>query len=289
MQRYRCNDCKRLFNALNSPDLAQIWADYALGKQTYAQLAERYCCSVRTIQRHLQKSPKMPFNDNLPKRVNIVMDTTFFGRQFAVMVLMDSITKRVISYAILRSEKNEHYFNAISMLQRKGIIIQSITCDGRRGLLQKYPSIPTQMCHFHQIARMRFYLTHRPKNEAAKQLKALVKTLKFSDKKTFENGLANWLATYQNYLDERSETSEKGRKRFKHPRLRSAYLSLKRNLPYLFAFETKAEFEIEKTTNRLEGLFSELKRHLSAHNGLSKENKCMFIKDFMNRKSWFSG
>ncbi|MGX2987071.1 IS256 family transposase, variant Zn-binding type, partial [Ursidibacter sp. B-7004-1] len=67
--------------------------------------------------------------------------------------------------------------------------------------------------------------------------------------------------------------------------LRSALSSLKYYEKYLFTFEKYPELNIEKTTNRLEGLFSELKRKLNNHNGLSKKRKVMFIKDFLNKKS----
>ncbi|MEJ9412572.1 hypothetical protein P9116_05780, partial [Gallibacterium anatis] len=38
--------------------------------------------------------------------------------------------------------------------------------------------------------------------------------------------------------------------------------------------------------DQLEGLFKELKQKLSIHNGLTKKHKIMFIKDFLNKKSW---
>ncbi len=72
---------------------------------------------------------------------------------------------------------------------------------------------------------------------------------------------------------------------FKHRNIRSAYRSLKCNIDYLFTFEKYPELEMEKTTNRLESLFGELKRKLSNHNGLTKHHKIMFIKDFLNKKS----
>ncbi|KOE53812.1 transposase [Aggregatibacter actinomycetemcomitans serotype b str. S23A] len=55
---------------------------------------------------------------------------------------------------------------------------------------------------------------------------------------------------------------------------------------YLFTFEQYADLNIEKTTNRLEGLFKELKQKLTVHNGLTRRSKIVFIKDFLNRKSW---
>lgn len=56
-------------------------------------------------------------------------------------------------------------------------------------------------------------------------------------------------------------------------------------MDYIFTYEKYPELNIEKTTNRLEGLFSELKRKLNNHNGLSKSHNVMFIKDFLNKKS----
>lgn len=50
-QRYKCHDCNRQFlggSRLNAPEL---WDKYVYGKQTYAQLAIKYSCSVKTIQR----------------------------------------------------------------------------------------------------------------------------------------------------------------------------------------------------------------------------------------------
>ncbi|MDO9966438.1 HTH domain-containing protein, partial [Glaesserella parasuis] len=33
-----------------------MWTDYTSEKQTYQQLAEKYHCSVRTIQRYIDKA-----------------------------------------------------------------------------------------------------------------------------------------------------------------------------------------------------------------------------------------
>ncbi|XLP61975.1 transposase [Gallibacterium anatis] len=40
----------------------------------------------------------------------------------------------------------------MNRLREKGYIIQSITCDGRRGLLKDLFNTPTQMCQFHLVA-----------------------------------------------------------------------------------------------------------------------------------------
>ena len=61
---------------------------------------------------------------------------------------------------------------------------------------------------------------------------------------------------------------------------RSAYLSLKRNLDYLFTFEAPPELGMCNTTNLLDGCFADLKRKLGCHHGMKRENKVKFIKDY---------
>ncbi len=58
-----------------------------------------------------------------------------------------------------------------------------------------------------------------------------------------------------------------------HKRLRSAYRSLKTNLPWLFTWYGFIDLKIPNTTNAIDGHFSDLKRKLNNHNGLSLE-KC---------------
>lgn len=86
----------------------------------------------------------------------------------------------------------------------------------------------------------------------------------------------------QLYKNERTTNPEAGKSRYTHKRLRSAYLSLKRNLPYLFTFETHPTLDIPNTTNLLESHFSELKAALRCHRGLSQKHKMQFIMDYFS-------
>ena len=263
-----------------------IWQDYSEGKQTYKQLANKYQCSIRTIQRYVLNAPKTILNPPENNTLNLLIDSSFWGREFGVLVLMDSLSKKVVYHQIIKSEKDVYYFIAINKLREKGYKIQSITCDGRRGLLKNELNIPTQLCQFHQVAIVIRKLTRNPKSEAGKALKILTKTLKTSTKSEFYVSLHKWYLKHKAYLEERSEKpNDKGKYPYKHRNLRSAYLSLKRNQDYLFCFEKHPELKIEKTNNRLESLFGELKQKLSAHHGLTKYHKILFIKDFLNKKS----
>ena len=160
---------------------------------------------LKTIQRYIDKAPKTALNPPISSYLNIIMDTTFFGREFGVLVLMDSLSEKVIYHQIVSTERDEYYQLALNRLRNKNYVIQSVTCDGRRGLLKDLLNTPTQMCHFHLVAMVIRKLRKKHKSMAGKELKILVKTLKESGKNDFYRRLHYWHLKHQDYLNERSE------------------------------------------------------------------------------------
>lgn len=67
------------------------------------------------------------------------------------------------------------------------------------------------------------------------------------------------------------------------PRLRSAYLSLKRNIPLLWTFYEHPEIGLPNTNNGLEGLFSNLKTKVRVHSGIGKINRMKLIDEYIKR------
>ena len=112
----------------------------------------------------------------------------------------------------------------------------------------------------------------------------LALTLKNSKQSDFEHDLQTWFEQYQSYLNERTFNTETGKSHYTHKNIRSAYFSLKRNLDYLFVFEQYPDLNIPNTTNLLDGAFSDMKRRLECHHGMSRGNKIRFIKDYFARK-----
>lgn len=212
------------------------------------------------------------------------MDTTYFKRSFGIMVLYDEFTQQALSVEAVNYETNQLYMAAVNQLQEKGTVIQSITCDGRKGLLDLFPDIPIQLCHFHQVSAVNRYLTRKPKMLAAIELRKLVLTLKNSDRATFTNALNDWYESHKTFLNERSINPETGKSHYTHKWLRTAYHSLKRNLPWLFTFEDYPHLNIPKTTNALENRFGDMKRKIGCHQGMRKENKIRFIKDYFYKQ-----
>ena len=276
--------CHKRFSGGQKLSPNTLWQRYSEGKQSAAQLAAQYGCSLKTIRRHLTKAATQA-ECTLPQApVNLIMDTTYFGRQWGVMVLYDARSKRALTVTAIERETNALYTQAVAALREKGVVIQSIICDGKSGLLGSFPYIPVQMCQFHQIKIIMRHLTRKPKSPAAQALRALSLTLTESTQAAFEAALKRWYEQYAAFLNERSVNEKTGHSHYTHKRLRAAYNSLKRHLPWLFTCERFPDQGIPNTTNLLEGKFSEMKQFLRCHRGLKKESKLLFIKDYFAKE-----
>ena len=180
----------------------------------------------------------------------------------------------------MKQETNKLYLAGLQEIARRGIKIQAIICNGRKGLLQMFEGIPVQMCNFHQAAIIRRYPTKKPKTQASKELWAHVLLLSKTDKESFEGGLAAWYSKWESFLNER-KVDINGKNRYVHKKLRSAYRSVKTNLPWLFTWYDNIALNIPNTTNAIDGHFADLKNKLRNHNGLSIVRKKKFIDEFL--------
>ena len=209
------------------------------------------------------------------------MDTTYWGRGFGVMLFKDAYSKENLLKYYVKTETNALYIKGIEELEQKGFIVAGIVCDGRKGLIQTFDKVPVQMCQFHQSAIIRRYLTKKPKLIAAQELMEVVDLLKKTDKESFVGVLNDWFVKWEGFLNERTVSEETGKSFYTHKRLRSAYRSLKNNLPWLFTWYDHIELNIPNTTNAIDGHFADLKNKLRNHNGLSNIRKRKFIDEFL--------
>jgi hypothetical protein len=208
-----------------------------------------------------------------PSETVIIMDTTYFRRNFGVMIFRDHYTGKNIYWQYIRNETIELYKHGIQLLKIRGWKIKGIVCDGRKGLFKAFGDTPVQMCHFHQTAIIRRYLTQNPRSEPNMELKELSLQLKDIDKESWIFLLEQWHERWRDYLKEKTVDPDTGKWHYTHKRLRSAFRSMKTNTPHLFAFQDHSELMIPNTTNPLEGIFSELKTKLRNHSGIKDEMK----------------
>ena len=283
-QLYKCKECGKQFLGGRRRNKVQVITDYVEGKQTLSQLAQTYRISERTIQRDLAG---MRFVRKIAKvkDVTIQLDTTYWGRNFGLMVIKDALRNKILWHKYVRNETISQYMEGISWLKSNGFRIYGAVIDGMRGLAQALYPIPVQMCQFHQILITRRYLTQEPELEASIELLSIVKNITKMDKESFVGAFNDWSEKYQNVINERIRDKRIKRHTppYMRPKLRSAYLSLRRNMNLLWTFYDHPETGLPNTNNALEGVFSDIKSKVRAHRGISKDNRRKLLDEYIMR------
>ncbi len=123
-----------------------------------------------------------------------------------------------------------------------------------------------------QVAIVRRYNTNNPKTLCGIELKALMQTLTTTTRNEFTNNFKKLIEKYFNFLKERNEKGQ-----FTHKRLRSAFRSIKTNLPYLFTHKDYPSLNIPNTTNSCDGSFAHWKNKIKIHRGLAQHRKRKMI------------
>lgn len=256
-----------------------MFEDYIGGKQTLAQLAKKHERSHVWVRSRLD-AVEVPRVEIVPQPTVIIADTTFWGRTYGVCVFRSVHLKKNLWWNEVTGERMAHYRFGRAILEEKGWKILAAVVDGRRGFLNVFKDIPVQICQFHQMKQVTKYLTRRPKTDAGKELRALVLTLAKTDESTFTAGLDAWHAKYGDFINEKTvEEFVTGRKKwwYSHGNVRSAYRSVRTNLPYLFTYLKYPELNMPNTTNSLDGSFSAIKKKLAVHHGLRRDRRYKVI------------
>ncbi len=108
------------------------------------------------------------------KDVVVLMDATYWGRNFGVLLLVDAYRKRLLWRKFLdKKETIADYLEGIDWLKEHNFVILGIVCDGLRGLPQALVRYRVQYCQFHQVKTVNEYLTKHPQTDAGKQLQKI--------------------------------------------------------------------------------------------------------------------
>jgi len=213
---------------------------------------------------------------DLNQPINLLIDATFFGREFGFLVFHDC--QKVIYLKEIKTESIKDFKEGIRAIKQANIGIQSITIDGKRGYINNIKkllgNIPVQMCLFHQKAIIRRYITDNPQSLCGKDLKDLMNLLcKPEFHQEFIDRFYFLKEKYYFFLQQRNEL---GDYRFKN--LRSSFRSIETNLPLLFTYSDFENLKIPSTNNQLEGLFSHVKERIKMHRGLDQNRKKKAVK-----------
>ena len=162
--------------------------------------------------------------------------------------------------------------DSLDFLESRNYRFKGFVIDGRKGVIKllkrRYPNIPVQLCHFHQAQIIRRYTTNSPKTECGRELKNLMSFLTIYTEEEFSKRFSELQDRYYEFLKERNENRQ-----FVHRKLRSAFRSLRTNLPYLFAHKNHPDLQLPNTTNSCDGSFAHWKQKIKIHRGLRKHRR----------------
>lgn len=212
-----------------------------------------------------------------PRSIVAIADTTFFTRSYGITIFRDPNIKKNLIWKEVHSETPGQYRQLRNELELSKITLKAVVLDGKRGVREVFSDIPIQMCQFHQVAIVIRYLTRQPQLEAGKELKQIALQLTKCPEKKFKDLLDAWYNKWKDFLKEKTANPITGKLHYTHKRLRSAYRSLKTNLPYLFTYQKYPELNIPNTCNSLDGSFTTLKSLLRNHRGMNRQNRYKMI------------
>lgn len=258
-----------------------------------SEIAENLNISTKTLSRKFdalklcQEKNKNHHHENPSVKhdslINLVLDATYFGREYGFFCFSDG--KNIIYFKEIRTEGVKAFRECLFHLENNlGYRFSSFVLDGKRGFINNikklYPHRPIQMCHFHQKAIIRRYITDNPQTKCGQELKELMRDLSSKkDPQIFIDRFFELKEKYQFFLRQRSE---KNNDQFRYQSLRSAFRSINYHLPYLFTYKEHPELKIPNTTNDLEGKFAHLKEKIKIHRGMTEKRKKKAIEFLLN-------
>ena len=194
------------------------------------------------------------------------------------MVFKDITQNEILIWKHIETETVEDYKQLLHYLVFRGYTINAIITDGFKGLQKAFKAYPMQLCQFHQRKTINKYLTRNPKLDLAIDLQKIMRNLTTTTEEKFTKKLDEWYAKYKDTLLEKSTSLTTKKTSYTHPKIVSAYKSLRRNIPYLFTYKKYPVFNINNTTNAIDGgVFSPMKKLMNIHTGFSKSLKLKIV------------
>ncbi len=234
-----------------------------------------YDLDKKTIYSHILKYT-IKEKIHKPRIVRLLVDALYFGDRnekttWCVIVFRDDITKENLWWTFTDTETTSAHLQGKYFLEEKGYIILSVTGDGFSAIRQAFLGIPYQMCQVHMERLVIRGTTRNPLLLPGQVLLALTRSIFETDQTTFTVRLNEFTFMYRDFLNEKATSVVTGQTWYVHDGLRSAYVSVKNFLPYLFTHEKDSQ--IPRTTNSLEGHFAHIRDVVNIHRGASRSLK----------------
>jgi transposase-like protein len=229
---------------------------------------------------------KLPAPFNIQNEIKyLLFDGTYFQRKNCLMLAMNNANGQIITNRYLKSENYLATYELFKELSDKGIKPVAITIDGNtsviRALKDVWPNIVIQRCIVHIQRQGLSWLRMHPKLEPSIELRKILLTVtrisNYQEKQKFISDFRKW---------ERKFGKAVSRLDCKHKvfsdlqRTRSLVIHAMPNM-----FHYLDDQNIAKSTNKIEGYFSRLKKLYRQHSGLSKDNRNNYFSWYIHFKN----
>jgi hypothetical protein len=281
VQLYKCMNCGYQFRACSEVSNDELWTVYQQEKQTIKELSVRFRISVATVKRRLHDVKCEWVQPSLSGSGFVHLDVTYWGRNFGVLLALDTENGKPLYLSFVKSETVKDYEEAVISIEKRGYTIRGLIIDGKKSLFKSFSGYHVQMCQFHMKQIVRRYLTLNPRMLAGRDLKTLVDKLHLIHEADFRTEYQAWKEKWKDTLAHRSLHKD-GKMHYTHRRLRAVMNSIDFYLPYLFTYQREDCIGMPNTNNKIEGTFTDLKKNLNNHSGLTQENRKRFINGFFS-------
>jgi hypothetical protein len=263
----------------------KLWNEYVWKKQNLKQLATDSGRSTKWVRKRLDETIIIK-KEIVPQKTVVIPDTTFFGKTYGVCVFRSPELHKNLWWTEVAKEVMATYYYGRKMLEDKGWVFTAAVVDGRRGMTTVFKDIPVQICQFHQMKTVTKYITRRPETLAGQELRRIMLHLPRSNEKEFTKLLVDWRHQRNEIITDKTYVTGTKYWYYTYKKVRGAYMSLERNLPYLFTYQKYPELNIPNTTNSLDGSFTHLKDKIKIHHGLRKDRRYKMIQEILGGEKY---
>jgi hypothetical protein len=287
-QRFKCLQCGKLFLWKNpgasKNQKLKLFRKWIMNRSTINEIVKLSGWSLSTLRKNFKSFIDHPPSSKIyyHSECHLIIDGSYFKNNFCLLNYYDTEIKRLQYFRTAEHENYLDYLIDLDYLKQVGLNVVSITSDGQLGLIkavkQIFPKAVHQRCIIHVQRMSLIYLTQRPKTEAGKNLRILVRNLHLikttNEKELWIKLFEDWCQKHEEFLKEKS-WSISGKSWYTHKLLRRTRSLIKNSLPNLFHYLENSK--IHKSTNALETQFSFLKNNLRIHRGLNEQHRKNFV------------
>lgn len=113
-----CKTCNRYSSGRKKPSQEAIFNRYSQGTFTIKELSQEFNISASTVKRILRNYTVTKVA-HTPGKVVVQMDTTYWGRNFGLVLFMDAATHHILHHFFIRGkERIEDYKQGLAYLEQ---------------------------------------------------------------------------------------------------------------------------------------------------------------------------